>query len=92
MDGPFIFSANDIEKSITVVDLLEPLKIAMIMVSDQKVNHPPRLVTKVNEKGKLGVMYGAMQSPAVHGAKILSLYPDAPASGLSSHQIGRAHV
>jgi ornithine cyclodeaminase/alanine dehydrogenase-like protein (mu-crystallin family) len=86
MDGPTFFGSNDIKNAVTVVDLLQSLEGAMIMVSDQMVNHPPRLVTNVNDKGKLGVMYGALQNPAVHGAKILSLYPDAPASGLSSHQ------
>lgn len=82
---PF-FSAADIRAAITVSDLIDPLKSAMIAVSEGRAFHPPRFATPVNEAGRLGVMYGGLDSPAIHGAKFLSLYPDAPANGLSSHQ------
>ncbi len=86
MIAPRIFSAAEITARIGVADLLEPMRRAMIAVSQGKALHPPRLAVPVNDDGRVGVMYGALSDPPVHGAKILSLYPGAPAMGLSSHQ------
>ncbi|KAA0914940.1 ornithine cyclodeaminase family protein [Aquicoccus porphyridii] len=86
MTAPRIFTAAEITTRIGVADLLQPLRRAMIAVSQGHALHPPRLAVPVNPNGRMGVMYGALSDPPVHGAKILSLYPGAPAMGLSSHQ------
>lgn len=86
MTSPRILSAAEITDRMTVPKLLEPLRRAMISVSQGTAVHPPRFAVPINPDGRMGVMYGALGDPAVHGAKILSLYPGAPAMGLSSHQ------
>lgn len=86
MTSPRTFSAAEISDRMTVPGLLGPLRHAMISVSQGTAVHPPRFAVPVNPAGRMGVMYGALGDPAVHGAKILSLYPGAPAMGLSSHQ------
>ena len=86
MTRPPFFSAADIRAAVSVTELIPPLKTAMIAVSEGRASHPPRFAAPVNDAGRMGVMYGALSQPPIHGAKILSLYPDAPAIGLSSHQ------
>ncbi|WP_372610494.1 ornithine cyclodeaminase family protein [Aquicoccus sp.] len=86
MTPPRIFSADEIAARIDVADLLDPMRRAMIAVSRGQALHPPRFAVPVNDNGRMGVMYGALGDPPLHGAKILSLYPGAPAMGLSSHQ------
>nr|WP_325249440.1 ornithine cyclodeaminase family protein [Amylibacter sp.] len=86
MPDPLFLSAQDIARSITFQDLFEPLERAMIAVSKGAATHPPRFAAPINADGRMGVMYGSLGDPAIHGAKILSLFPGAPAMGLSSHQ------
>ena len=86
MTRPPFYSADDIRAALSIADLIDPLAGAMIAVSEGRASHPPRFASPVNEAGRMGVMYGGLDHPAIHGAKILSLYPNAPAQGLSSHQ------
>ncbi|THH36141.1 ornithine cyclodeaminase family protein [Aliishimia ponticola] len=86
MSHPSFFSAADIRAALPLPDLIAPLKSAMISVSEGRATHPPRFAAPVNSAGRMGVMYGGLTQPAIHGAKILSLFPGAPAQGLSSHQ------
>jgi ornithine cyclodeaminase/alanine dehydrogenase-like protein (mu-crystallin family) len=86
MTAPPYFSAQDIYSCLSVKDLIAPLGVAMIAVSEGRATHPPRFAAPVNTAGRMGVMYGGLEDPPLHGAKFLSLYPDAPALGLSSHQ------
>lgn len=86
MTSPSMFSAADIHAALEIPDLLGPLKTAMIAVSNQTAGHPPRFAAPINAQGRMGIMYGHLQDPPVHGAKVLSLFPGAPAMGLSSHQ------
>ncbi|PLS21422.1 ornithine cyclodeaminase family protein [Neptunicoccus cionae] len=86
MASPVFLDAQKLAQLITFADLFNPLEKAMISVSRGAASHPPRFAAPVNEKGRIGVMYGSLGTPAVHGAKILSLFPEAPAMGLSSHQ------
>lgn len=86
MSSPAVFSAADVFAAVQITDLLAPLVPAMIAVSLKTASHPPRFAVPVNEQGRMGLMYGSLDSPALHGAKVLSLFPGAPAVGLSSHQ------
>ncbi len=86
MTSPAVFSAADVFAAVEITDLLDPLVAAMIAVSERTASHPPRFATPVNDQGRMGLMYGSLDHPALHGAKVLSLFPGAPAVGLSSHQ------
>lgn len=86
MTAPRFISSSDIKNNVTVGDLIGPLSEAMIAVAQRRAVHPRRIATDLAGPGKLGVMFGGIATPYVHGAKILSLYPDAPKMGLSSHQ------
>ncbi|MEP2715378.1 ornithine cyclodeaminase family protein [Pseudophaeobacter sp.] len=86
MTSPAVFSAADVFASVQLTDLLQPLALAMQAVTQKTANHPPRFAAPVNAQGRMGLMYGSLQEPPLHGAKVLSLFPGAPAMGLSSHQ------
>lgn len=86
MTSPSVFSATDIHAALKPLDLREPLVAAMTAVSQQTAGHPPRFAAPINAQGRMGLMYGYLEDPPVHGAKVLSLFPGAPAVGLSSHQ------
>lgn len=86
MTAPPFFSADRITGLLSVADLIEPMRRAMIAVSRGHALHPPRFAVPVHDHGRMGVMYGALSDPPVHGAKVLSLFPGAAAMGLSSHQ------
>ncbi|MWD29258.1 ornithine cyclodeaminase family protein [Aquicoccus sp. SCR17] len=82
-----IITASQIFDRFTVGSFIAPLEAAMRDVSAGRATHPPRHAVPVGGgRGRMGVMYGALGDPAIHGAKILSLFPGAPAMGLSSHQ------
>ncbi len=83
---PKFVSTDDIKQAVKVSDLISPLEKAMVAVSEKTATIPIRQVMPINDLGKFGVMYGALPEPPVHGAKLLSLFPGAPALGLSSHQ------
>lgn len=57
----------------------------MIEVSNGRVTAPLRSKMEIDQGNALGMMPGAMQDPAVHGMKLINLYPGNPAKGLSSH-------
>ncbi len=86
MPNPKFLDAEVISASISMLDLVEPLKEAMIAITQAAATHPPRFAAPLNAAGRIGVMYGSLTNPPIHGAKILSLFPEAPALGLSSHQ------
>lgn len=57
----------------------------MIGVSNGEATLPLRSAMPLDPPNMLGVMPGAMQNPACYGTKLISLYPDNPAQGHSSH-------
>jgi len=81
-----VITAKDVLGRITVAELVPVMEAAMKDISAGEALHPPRFVVPINEAGRMGMMYGALHNPPLHGAKVLSLYPDAPRHGLSSHQ------
>ncbi len=86
MATPLFLTADDIRNAVSLSELLEPLTRAMIAVSDKRASLPPRFAAPVNGPGRMGIMYGSLDDPPLHGAKVLSLYPGAPEHGMSSHQ------
>ncbi|WP_375175039.1 ornithine cyclodeaminase family protein [Pseudooceanicola sp.] len=81
-----IITAKQVLGRITVAELVPVMEAAMRDVSAGAALHPPRFAIPINDAGRMGLMYGALRNPPLHGAKVLSLYPGAPAQGLSSHQ------
>ncbi|EAQ04145.1 ornithine cyclodeaminase/mu-crystallin family protein [Pseudooceanicola batsensis HTCC2597] len=81
-----VITAKQVLGRITVAELVPVMEAAMRDVSSGHALHPPRFAIPINDAGRMGLMYGALRNPPLHGAKVLSLYPDAPKHGLSSHQ------
>lgn len=81
-----LVSAKEVEAALSWPEVVDVVKNAMIEVSKGRIVAPQRSMMPVDGRNSMGVMPGAMQNPAVHGIKLISLYPDNPKKGLSSHQ------
>lgn len=80
-----VLSGRDIAELVNVAALMPAIAAAMQAVSDRRVTMPLRSVMKLPGADMMGVMQGWLGTPAGHGVKVLSLYPDNPAKGRSSH-------
>ena len=80
-----ILNRADIRALVDVAALVPAIRAAMRRVSEGKTDMPLRSMIPVGGGRLFGIMTGAMREPDVHGAKLLSLYPDNPAHGRSSH-------
>jgi ornithine cyclodeaminase/alanine dehydrogenase-like protein (mu-crystallin family) len=79
-------TAEDIFSLLPVDECIDVVEEAMRELSRGRTDQPDRRLMPLGEGNAMGIMPGAMREPAVHGVKILSLYPNNPARGLSSHQ------
>jgi ornithine cyclodeaminase len=85
-----ILNRADIHALADVALLIPAIREAMLAVSEGRTDMPLRSMIRLAEGNLFGIMTGAMKAgamtgPAVHGAKLLSLYPGNPAKGRSSH-------
>ena len=80
-----ILSAADIVALATPAELIPAIAEAMRAVSAGKATMPVRTVTPLAGDNRLGIMPGFLSEPAVYGAKLVSLFPDNPRRGRSSH-------
>ena len=80
-----ILSGAQVAALVGVADLIEPIAAAMVEVSAGHVEMPLRSMVKLPGANHMGIMAGHLGTPAGHGVKVLSLYPDNPAFGRSSH-------
>jgi alanine dehydrogenase len=80
-----VLSNRDIAQMLPMATAIEIVEKAMIAVSAGKANLPLRSIVDVGEPNRMGIMPGAMTDPACYGVKLVSLFPDNPAHGLSSH-------
>ncbi len=81
-----ILSRTDILQILTMDVAINLMKTAMIDVSAGHTNLPLRSAIDVGGNNKMGIMSGAMLNQnKCFGAKILSLFPDNPSLGYSSH-------
>ncbi len=78
-----IASAEDVRRVLPMEKAIELVAEAMVAVSDGKANLPLRSAMDINGVNKLGIMPGVLGG--VYGVKLISLFPDNPAKGLSSH-------
>ncbi|MEX0954529.1 MAG: ornithine cyclodeaminase family protein [Rhizobiaceae bacterium] len=79
-------SAEEVYSALPISDCIEIVEAAMIAVSKGKANLPLRWLMPVSDGNAMGLMPGGLTEPPVHGVKLVSLYPDNPKLGLSSHQ------
>jgi ornithine cyclodeaminase len=80
-----ILNRADIHALVDVAGLVPAIREAMRRVSEGKTDMPLRNMIRVGGPNLFGIMTGAMREPDVHGAKLLSLYPNNPSLGRSSH-------
>lgn len=80
-----VLSGRDIADLVDVAALMPAVAAAMQAVTDRRVTMPLRSVMKLPGADMMGVMQGWLATPAGHGVKVLSLYPDNPSKGRSSH-------
>ena len=80
-----ILSGADVRRLAPMGEAIELMARVMVQVSAGEAINPLRSVTALpGGKGRLGLMPGALPD-AGFGLKALSLFPDNPAAGLSSH-------
>lgn len=80
-----ILSGADVAGLVGVADLIAPIAAAMVEVSAGNVEMPLRSMVKLSGANHMGVMAGHLGRPAGHGVKVLSLFPENPKFGRSSH-------
>ena len=80
-----VLSGAEVALLVGVADLVEPIAAAMVEVSAGNVEMPLRAMVKLPGANHMGIMAGHLGVPAGHGVKVLSLYPDNPSHGRSSH-------
>jgi ornithine cyclodeaminase len=80
-----ILSGADIAALVDVAALLAPIGAAMQRVSERRAELPLRSVVNLGGGNRFGIMPGSLADPPSHGAKLLSLFPDNPRHGRSSH-------
>jgi alanine dehydrogenase len=79
-------SSDDIYRALPMGECIEVVERAMREVARGTTVQPERWLMPLGGGNAMGIMPGAMCEPAIHGIKLISLYPDNPSRGLSSHQ------
>lgn len=80
-----VLSGRDIAGLVDVADLIAPLETAMRAVSRGEAELPLRSMVPIPGSRAMGIMGGWLGAPAGHGIKVLSLFPENPKHGRSSH-------
>jgi ornithine cyclodeaminase len=80
-----VLSKSEVSKLLPMHVAIDLVEKAMIETSEGRATLPLRTAMPLGEVNKLGIMPGAMDDPDCFGVKLISLYPDNPASGHSSH-------
>lgn len=77
-----IIDAATVRRLLPMADCMAVMREAMIAVSRGAVVIPPRIVAALPDgSGYFATMPGSSQSPAIDGAKLLTLLPANPAAG-----------
>lgn len=81
-----VLSRADVRRALPMSDCIEVIERAMRAVSRGECDVPLRTIMTLPGRGTFfGVMPGYLQDPRGLGAKILTVFPDNVARGLSSH-------
>lgn len=79
-------SAEEVYAALPIADCIDVIERAMIAVSHGEATLPLRSLMPLGAGNAMGIMPGGLAEPHVHGIKLVSLYPQNPRRGLSSHQ------
>jgi ornithine cyclodeaminase len=81
-----VISGADVRGLLPMADAISLMADVLAAVSTGRARVPLRTSIPVGAAdGRLGLMPGALEQPAVFGIKLLSLFPGNAAAGLSSH-------
>jgi alanine dehydrogenase len=81
-----VLTNDDIAALLPMAEAIEVIDRVMRTVSAGGAELPLRSVVSVGGRNMMGVMPGALSDPACYGVKIVSLFPENPARGLSGHR------
>lgn len=81
-----VLTQDDVAALLPMHEAIEVVADVMKGVTDRTAELPLRSVVPVGGGNRMGVMPGAIADPACFGVKLISLFPDNPARGLSSHR------
>jgi alanine dehydrogenase len=81
-----ILSTDDVAELLPMGEAIEIVSAAMVEVAEGKTTLPLRSIIPVGDGNFMGMMPGVMQDPACYGIKLVSLFPNNPKFGFSSHQ------
>ena len=81
-----ILSTDDVAELLPMGEAIEIVSAAMVEVAKGKTTLPLRSIIPVGDGNFMGMMPGVMQDPACYGIKLVSLFPNNPKFGFSSHQ------
>lgn len=79
-------SSDQVYAALPIAECVDVIERTMITVSRGGADLPLRWLMPLSGGNAMGVMPGALKDPSVHGMKLISLYPENPKQGLSSHQ------
>ncbi len=78
-------TAEEIRANLPWDEAIGLIEQVMIRVANGEALLPLRQMVNLGGRNNLGIMPGALGAHDVYGVKLLSLFPDNPARGLSSH-------
>lgn len=81
-----VLTQDDVAALLPMGEAIEVIDRVMRVVSRREVELPLRHAVPVGGGNMMGVMSGSISDPACFGVKLVSLYPDNPKKGLSSHR------
>ncbi len=81
-----VLTHEDVADLLPMTQAIEVVDAVMRDVSKGSAALPLRSAVPVGGGNMMGVMPGAIGDPACFGVKMVSLFPDNPAQGLSSHR------
>lgn len=71
---------------LPIADCIDIVEAVMVAVSRGRANLPLRSIMPLGHGNAMGIMPGGLADPHIHGIKLVSLFPENPRQGLSSHQ------
>jgi alanine dehydrogenase len=81
-----ILSTDEVAELLPMGDAIDVVNNAMVEVANGNTTLPLRSIIPVGDGNFFGMMPGVMQNPACYGIKLVSLIPNNPKFGFSSHQ------
>jgi len=80
-----VLSSKDVSDILTPDIAKELVAKALVAASQGAANLPLRTAIDVGGNNRLGIMPGALPDAGCFGVKLISLFPDNPSKGFSSH-------